>query len=215
MTSQSRCSLALFLLLALSFAPTFSTALRFTVDRKECFQQEVETAGDVVQGNFVIVKSDNMWSGGFETAGVDFIVEAPAGYHVYSAYKRTDDRFSFVAVRSGLYKFCFNNHSPVHEVISFDIHVGHSFKMEDVAKDEHFDPLIYQIQRLEDSATQVYYDVRWIMAQSERDNEIGKRMGRRLILKAVLQAGALIGASVLQVVLLRRLFERKFKQSRV
>ena len=63
-------------------------------------------------------------------------MEAPAGYHVYSVTKKTDEKFSFVAVRKGKYKFCFVNHSPVHETIAFDIHVGQKpVHHSEVAKD--------------------------------------------------------------------------------
>lgn len=44
---------------------------------------------------------------------------------------------------------------------------------------------------------------------------VNQAMSRRVIYKAVLEALALIGCSVAQVVLLRRLFEKKLGQSRV
>jgi hypothetical protein len=44
---------------------------------------------------------------------------------------------------------------------------------------------------------------------------VNRAMSRRVLYKAALEAFALVGSSVLQVVLLRRLFERKLGQSRV
>lgn len=52
-------------------------------------------------------------------------VEAPAGYHVHSTKKKAQDKFDFVAIRKGLYKFCFYSNSPIHETIVFDVHIGH------------------------------------------------------------------------------------------
>ncbi|WRX10059.1 hypothetical protein QQP08_002546 [Theobroma cacao] len=47
------------------------------------------------------------------------------------------------------------------------------------------------------------------------DNYVNDSMGRRAIHKAMLESAALTGASILQVYLLRRLFERKLGTSRV
>jgi len=46
-------------------------------------------------------------------------------------------------------------------------------------------------------------------------NAVNEGMSRRAIHKALYESGALIGASVVQVYLLRRLFERKLGMSRV
>ena len=50
---------------------------RVTVDKKECFIQEVEAEGQMVHGSFVVVKSDNAWTTEFETVGMDLLVSAP------------------------------------------------------------------------------------------------------------------------------------------
>ncbi|KVI10597.1 GOLD-like protein [Cynara cardunculus var. scolymus] len=44
---------------------------------------------------------------------------------------------------------------------------------------------------------------------------VNEKMGRRAVHKALIESAALIGASVLQVYLLQRLFERKLRTSRV
>lgn len=44
---------------------------------------------------------------------------------------------------------------------------------------------------------------------------VNEKMGRRAVHKALIESAALIGASVLQVYLLQRLFERKLGTSRV
>lgn len=47
------------------------------------------------------------------------------------------------------------------------------------------------------------------------ENAVNDAMGRRAVHKAFFESAALVGASVLQVYLLRRLFERKLGMSRV
>jgi len=44
---------------------------------------------------------------------------------------------------------------------------------------------------------------------------VNEKMGRRAVHKALIESAALVGASVLQVYLLQRLFERKLGTSRV
>eukprot|EP00271_Cylindrocystis_brebissonii_P014297 TRINITY_DN35611_c0_g1_i1.p1 TRINITY_DN35611_c0_g1~~TRINITY_DN35611_c0_g1_i1.p1 ORF type:complete len:226 (+),score=28.37 TRINITY_DN35611_c0_g1_i1:101-778(+) len=192
------------------------TAFRFTIDRKECFTQYVDSESQVVHGSFVVVKSENPWASRFEGSGLDLTVEAPAGYHAYSAHQKTEDKFSFVAVRRGDYRFCFVNHSPIHESVAFEIHVGHhSPSVDEIAKQEHFDPLLEQVMLLEDSVTNIFYECRWLFHHAQRQAELSKITAWRLTVKTIVQAAALVGTSVLQVYLLRRLFERKMKQSRV
>jgi len=191
-------------------------AYRFLIDRKECFAQEVDEEGATVHGSFVIVKVQNRWGHNIEDAAMDITVEAPSGFHVYSARRKAEDKFQFMAVRKGKYKFCFTNHSPMHETIVFEVHVGHPpVKHGMVAKEEHFDPAIDKAEELWDSATDLYYDFHHLLYIVERHEKVGRSMAARLYFKALLHAVALIGTSALQVYLLRRLFEKKGGMSRV
>jgi len=51
-------------------------------------------------------------------------VEAPAGHQVHSSRQKVEDKFEFVALRRGLYKFCFFNRNSMHETVDFDVLVG-------------------------------------------------------------------------------------------
>jgi len=52
-------------------------------------------------------------------------VEAPAGHQVHFTKGKVEDKFDFIAVRRGLYKFCFFNRNTIHETVDFDVHVGY------------------------------------------------------------------------------------------
>lgn len=58
-------------------------------------------------------------------------VDGPHGQRYYSGNKKESDKFDFTAPRKGHYKFCFNNQSPMHETIDFDVHVGHPPKKQE------------------------------------------------------------------------------------
>eukprot|EP00850_Spirogloea_muscicola_P014988 SM000111S18811 [mRNA] locus=s111:446054:447495:+ [translate_table: standard] len=191
-----------------------AAAVRFSLDRTECVSQEVEAEGDIVHGTVVVVRPEHSWQGNFPS-GVDISVEAPAGYHVYSAHQKTEDTFTFVAARRGLYKFCFTNTAPHHETIAFELHVGHIPDKENVAKDEHFNPLLNNVAMLQTKVFHVQADQRWLHFQTARQEQVNKALNRRVLWKAIGQAIALVSVNILQVYLLRGLFEKRLKHARV
>jgi hypothetical protein len=188
--------------------------IRFVIDKKECWSHEVQFPGDTVHVSFVVIKSENSWNYDHYTVGLDLIVEGPSGYQVQNIKQKTEEKFEFVAERRGLYKFCFFNLGSIHETVDFDVHIGHLSSQEHL-KDEHFEPVMMQIERLEEAIYAVQFEQHWLQSQTDRQEVVNRAMSRRVLYKAALEAFALVGSSVLQVVLLRRLFERKLGQSRV
>lgn len=190
-----------------------ASGIRFVIDREECFSHSVPYEGDTVHVSFVVIKAETPWHYGDE--GVDLVVKGPSGDQIRDARDKTSDKFEFVVQKKGLHRFCFTNKSPYHETIDFDVHVGHFSYMEQHAKDEHFDPLLQQIAKLEEALYNIQFEQHWLEAQTDRQAMVNKGMSRRTIHKALFESAALVGASVLQVYLLRRLFERKLGTSRV
>lgn len=62
-------------------------------------------------------------------------VKGPSGEQIQDFRDRVSEKFEFVAHTKGLYRFCFNNKSPYHETIDFDVHVGHFAYYDQHAKD--------------------------------------------------------------------------------
>ncbi|KAI3417049.1 GOLD domain-containing protein [Psidium guajava] len=189
------------------------SGIRFVIDREECFSHNVEYDGDTVHVSFVVIKSDSSWH--YSDNGVDLLVKGPSGDQIHDFHDKISEKFEFVAHRKGVHRFCFTNKSPYHETIDFDVHVGHYSFHDEHAKDEHFNPLLDQIGKLEEALYNIQFEQHWLEAQTERQAIVNDLMSRRAIHKAFFESAALIGASVLQVYLLRRLFERKLGMSRV
>ncbi|KAH0449215.1 hypothetical protein IEQ34_023015 [Dendrobium chrysotoxum] len=229
-------NLVIILVLGLLSCLQSAVGIRFVIDREECFSHQVPYEGDTVHVSFVVIKSDTPWHYGNE--GVDLVVKDPAGNQIYDFRDKISDKFEFIVRKKGLHRFCFTNKSPYHETIDFDVHVGHFTYMEQHAKDgkfcrltsffipsfssyavlkyaEHFSPLLEQINKLEESLYNIQFEQHWLEAQTERQAIVNEGMSRRAIHKALFESAALIGASVVQVYLLRRLFERKLGTSRV
>ncbi|THU61680.1 hypothetical protein C4D60_Mb07t25870 [Musa balbisiana] len=181
--------------------------IRFVIDRDECFSHSVPYEGDTVHVSFVVIKAETPWHYGDE--GVDLVVKDPSGTQIHDFYDKTSEKFEFMAQKSGLHRFCFTNRSPYHETIDFDVYIGHFSYFEQHAKDEHFGPLLEQIGKLEEALYNIQFEQHWLEAQTDRQAIVNEGMSRRAIHKALFESAALIGASVLQVYLLRRLFERK------
>ncbi|KAG5254711.1 emp24/gp25L/p24 family protein [Salix suchowensis] len=201
------------LLLALLSSPEAVFGIRFVIDREECFSHDVKYEGDTVHVSFVIVKVDSSWH--YSDDGVDLVVKGPSGDQIHDFRDKISEKIDFVAHQKGVHRFCFTNKSPYHETIDFDVHVGHFSYYDEHAKDEHFQPLMEQISKLEEALYNIQFEQHWLEAQTDRQAIINDAMSRRTIHKALFESAALVGASVLQVYLLRRLFERKLGMSRV
>ncbi|KAK4279076.1 hypothetical protein QN277_016833 [Acacia crassicarpa] len=186
-----------------------SEGIRFVIDREECFSHNVKYQGDTVHVSFVVVKSDSIWGFGGGGDGVDLVVTGPSNEQIRDVRDKTSEKFEFGAPKSGVHKFCFTNKSPAHETIDFDVQEEHFSYYEQHAKDEHLNPLLEQIEKLEQALYNIQFEQHWLEAQTDRQAIVNEAMGRRAIHKTLFESAALIGASALQVYLLRRLFEKK------
>lgn len=190
-----------------------SVGIRFVIDRGECFSHSVQYEGDTLHLSFVVIKADTQWSYGEE--GVDLVIKGPSNEQIHDIRDKTSEKYEFVVQHKGIYRFCFTNKSPYHETIDFDVHVGHFAYYDQHAKDEHFSPLLEQIAKLEEALYNIQFEQHWLEAQTDRQAIVNEGMSRRAVHKVMFESAALIGASVLQVCLLQRLFERKLGTSRV
>ncbi|KAF8409746.1 hypothetical protein HHK36_005825 [Tetracentron sinense] len=204
---------SLFVLVVLLSSLQAAVAIRFIIDREECFSHNVQYEGDNVHVSFVVIKADVSWHHGED--GVDLVVKGPSGDQLHDSRDKISEKFEFVVHKKGLHRFCFTNKSPYHETIDFDVHVGHFAYYDQHAKDEHFNPLLEQIAKLEEALYNIQFEQHWLEAQTDRQAMMNEAMSRRAIHKAMFESVALVGASILQVYLLRRLFERKLGTSRV
>ncbi|KAM0840308.1 hypothetical protein ACQ4PT_059764 [Festuca glaucescens] len=205
--------LGCFMVLCLVPLLRHALAIRFVMDREECFSHNVDYEGDTVHVSFVVIKSETPWH--YSAEGVDLVVKDPNGNQLHDSRDKTSDKFEFIVQKRGVHRFCFTNKSPYHETVDFDVHVGHFSYFDQHAKDEHFSPLFEQIAKLDEALYNIQFEQHWLEAQTDRQAILNENMSKRAVHKALLESAALIGASVAQVYLLRRLFERKLGASRV
>ncbi|CAN4094229.1 unnamed protein product [Withania somnifera] len=182
--------------------------IRFVVDREECLSHNVHLQGDTIHVSFVVIQADTPWHSANE-GGVDLMIKGPSGEHIHGLHDKTSEKHEFVAHSKGVYQFCFTNKSPYHETLDFDVQVRHYVYYDQHAKDEHFDPLLDQISKLEAALYNIQFEQHWLEAQTDRQALLNEGMSQRAITKAILESVTLVGVCFLQVFLLQRLFEKK------
>lgn len=210
-----RRSLGSGVLLALCLAPLLrgAAAIRFVIDREECFSHNVDYEGDTVHVSFVVIKADTPWH--YTQDGVDLVIKDPRGDQIHDCRDKISDKFEFIVHKRGVHRFCFTNKSPYHETVDFDVHIGHFSYFDQHAKDEHFGPLFEQIAKLDEALYNIQFEQHWLEAQTDRQAILNENMSRRAVHKALIESAGLVAASVVQVYLMRRLFEHKLGSSRV
>ncbi|KAL2945058.1 Transmembrane emp24 domain-containing protein p24beta2 [Bienertia sinuspersici] len=148
-----------------------------------------------LQQALVLDDGVDLWSIQFNSTQLSSVqvVKGPEGDQIHDARNQISEKFDFVAHKRGPYKFCLTNKSPYHETIDFDV----------------------QIEKLGEALYNIQFEQHWLEAQTDRQILVNESLSKRAIHKAILESIALVGATVLQVYLLRRLFEKKLGTSRV
>ncbi|EEF30176.1 transmembrane emp24 domain-containing protein p24beta2 [Ricinus communis] len=187
--------------------------IRFVINKEECVSHKVESQGDTLHISFVLIKAES--PSHVADKGVDLLIKGPSGEKLHDLHDKTSEKYEFVVYKKGLYQFCFTNKSPFLITIDFDVHLGHFTYHDQHAKDEHFAPLLKQISRLQEALYNIQFEQHWLEAETDRQAIVNDNMSRRALHKAMLESAALVGASVLQMYLMRRLFDRKLGISRV
>ncbi|GFP85813.1 transmembrane emp24 domain-containing protein p24beta3 [Phtheirospermum japonicum] len=216
-----RCGWALFGLLLSSMVSRIS-ALSVTVLKEECVYEYVFYGGDAVSGNFVVVDHEHFWNS--DHPGIDFTVlplpflyvTSPEGNIVHTLKGTSGDKFEFKAPKNGLYKFCFhNNHESTPETVSFNIHTGHIPNEHDLAKDEHLDPINVRIIELREKMEYVTLEQNYLKARDISHRRTNQSTKKRVIFYTVGEYLLLVLVSGLQVVYVRRLFNKSIAYNRV
>uniref|UniRef100_M0ZYV4 Coated vesicle membrane protein n=1 Tax=Solanum tuberosum TaxID=4113 RepID=M0ZYV4_SOLTU len=170
--------------------------------------------GDTIHVSFVVIQADTPWHSA-NKGGVDLMIKGPSGELIHGFRDKTSEKYEFVAYKKGIYQFCFTNKSPYHETLEFDVQVVHYTYYDQHAKNEHFDPLLDQLSKLEAALYNIQFEQHWLEAHTARQALLNEGMSQRAITKALLESVTLVGVCFLQVFLLQRLFENKLQTVRV
>ncbi|RWR80178.1 transmembrane emp24 domain-containing protein p24beta3-like protein [Cinnamomum micranthum f. kanehirae] len=202
-TSTLRICIFLWFLLCLS---RHLSAFSVTVNDIECVYEHVHHEGDTVSGNFAVIDHEIFWSS--DHPGIDFDVTTPGGDVIRSSKGTSGDKFEFKAPKRGTYKFCFHNYYSTPESVSFYIHIGHIPTEQDLAKDEHLDPINVKIAKLREALESITAEQQFLKARDSQHRHTNESTRWRLTLYTAAEYLALLAVSGLQVFYIRRLFNK-------
>lgn len=112
-----------FVLIALCFTGLKTTqAIKFEIDKEECFSYNCPHAGELLRLSFVVTDSNAPWRYGKD--GVHLAVTDPSGAKILEYRDKTSEKYEFMIRHKGVYKFCFSNKSPYYETIDFNVDTG-------------------------------------------------------------------------------------------
>ncbi|GMJ09925.1 hypothetical protein like AT3G22845 [Hibiscus trionum] len=189
------------------------SSLSLTITKAECVYEFVGSEGDTISGNFVVVDHHIFWSS--DHPGIEFTVISPGGVIIHNVKGASKDKFEVTAPKSGMYKFCFRNPYDSPETVSFHIHVGHIPNEHDLAKDEHLDPINIKIAELRESLESVTSEQKYLRARDDQHRHTNESTRKLVIGYTVGEYVLLTLVSVLQVVYIRRLFNKSVGYNRV
>ncbi|KAL7219116.1 hypothetical protein ACSBR2_012235 [Camellia fascicularis] len=147
----------------LSFVGQLYSALSVTVNDAECVYEFIFFAGNTISSNFVVVDHHVFWNS--DHPGIDLIVTSPGGNVVHSSKGTFEDKFQLMSPSNRMYKFCFHNSHSALKTVSFYIHVGHISSENDIAKDEHLDPINVKIAELREALESVPAEQKYLLAR--------------------------------------------------
>ncbi|XAR58581.1 hypothetical protein NMG60_11014048 [Bertholletia excelsa] len=191
----------------------YVSSLSITVTSVECISENVMYDDDVVYGNFVVVDHEIFWTS--DHPGIDLTITSPGGNIVRSLRGTSGDKFEFRAPQSGVYNFCFHNPWSTPETVSFYIHTGHIPNGNDLAKDEHLDPVNVRIAKLREALESVTAEQKYLKAREIRHRYTNESTRRRVIIYTVAEYLFLAATSGLQVAYVHRLFSKSTGYNRV
>ncbi|XP_078429560.1 transmembrane emp24 domain-containing protein p24beta3-like [Wolffia australiana] len=204
---------SILILLLMALICRQAAAISVNVDGTECLYEFVFYGGSKVSGNFVVSDQGRYWSS--ENRAIDFEVTSPSKVIIHSIKGTSGDKFEFVAETPGMYKFCFHNPSYTPEIVSFNVHAGHIPNQQDLAKDEHLDPINVKIAQLRENLESVSLEQRYLRAKEARHRHTNESTRKRLLVYTVAEYILFACASGLQVFYIRHLFSKSVGYNRV
>ncbi|KAM7254146.1 hypothetical protein ACFE04_031828 [Oxalis oulophora] len=191
----------------------FVSTLSITVTEYECVSEHVLFDGDSISGNFVVIDHDIFWN--TEPPAIEFTVLTPNGNVMHIVKGTSGDKFELKALKAGMYKFCFRNPAATPETVSFYIHVGHVPTGNDLAQDEHMDPLNIKLVELREALESVTAEQKYYKFREEQHRHINESTRQRVVFYTVSEYIVLAASSALQAIYVRRLFSKSFGYNRV
>jgi hypothetical protein len=168
-----------------------------------CFLEDVEPGAEGLRGSFEVVSGGNL--------DVDVRVFV-ANKLVFSQDKVNKHDFD-VRKGQGRYKVCFGNRFSTMsaKTVAFSLHggLGELIEDEDVAKHSLVPPLQRMVDVLADKVQKMHEHEEYLLERMNRHIETSHSTSARVMLSTGIEACVLVCVNLLQIVYLKRYFERR------
>eukprot|EP00457_Paulinella_chromatophora_P011392 gb/GEZN01011528.1/.p1 GENE.gb/GEZN01011528.1/~~gb/GEZN01011528.1/.p1 ORF type:complete len:200 (+),score=23.81 gb/GEZN01011528.1/:160-759(+) len=171
-------------------------------NNEECFFEIVNRAEKVFMTYAVT-------SGGL--FDIDVKVTGPDMLPIFEEEKAKEGSVHFVALQTGIHKFCFSNvmSTVTGKSVSFHIYVGQALIHQQAAKREHMDPLDSAIRSLGHSVHSVKDAQDFLRLRAHIAQATSKSTSFRVLLWNFIEFVIMASVSVINLVLIRNIFDKK------
>ncbi|CAI7904454.1 unnamed protein product, partial [Closterium sp. NIES-54] len=204
-------NVSLFVLSLAFVACRRAAAVVLLVEGKECLTEHLE-ANEAVTGSFVVIDVDSAWLS--DAGTIDFEIIGPHNLKLYSAKRKSEDNFQFRSMYSGDYSFCMDNTDHMAATVQLSYHIGHKPYTHEVAKDEHMQGVLGQVESIRSGLVLVQQDQAYFQARDERRRRTNESTKQRVFWYALLEVLVLVLANGAQVLILHHLFNKAAARSR-
>lgn len=177
-------------------------AINFKIQPKEnlCFH-EITHKGNKVLAFFDVLS----WGYG---AYIYMTVTSPGGHELKKFDAESEGRIDFIATEDGEHSFCFQNAQTETE-ISFWVNTESDSALTDVAKEEHVNDMVYNIEKLNSLVSAARVDLEAFKAREHFHRKIADKNRRRVTFWAFVECLLILGVAGVQIMRIRNFFEYK------
>jgi len=144
---------------------------------------------------------------------INIMIRGPDDREIYSGEKETEGRYSFNAHVSGLYSFCFDNSmsSLTGKIVQLDVAItapDQVGKPKLNTENDDDDPIKEQLDLLEAAIAGISSDQKYLKMRQKAHKSTNESTNQRVIVWSFFEIGVLATMTVLQVLYLRKFFEK-------
>ncbi|GFR46737.1 hypothetical protein Agub_g8360 [Astrephomene gubernaculifera] len=148
-------------------------------------------------------------------ARYDLTITSPSGTRVHETIGETEAKFHLVPYETGKYRFCLRLNQEktgsryvLSREVLWDLHVGHADPHAENVKEHDAQSLWHYVHQVDAQLQQLRATQQYLYWRERRHRMTVESTNRRVLGYALLRSGVLVVVSLLQVVVIRRMFSK-------
>ena len=197
------------LLLLVVFVAHDGQAIKLKFRYEECFTHELHL-NEPLYGAFVAMP--DFYS---VQAKYDVTITAPSGTVVYQAVGESEGKFNLITYEVGRYKFCLKLNQDrtvsryvVERDVMWDLHTGLQAPPHNAVDEAHTSQLWKHVSEVDAELQQIRATQQYLYWRERRHRQTVESTNRRVVWFALLRSVALVVSSMVQVVVIRKMFSK-------